>query len=142
MPRLNPRRPREGQGSLFEPPTTNDSLEVDGGRHSNAMAGALEAARESDLIGEIDEGLATVLMSGAWSLDKFEAAGQSYGPSKAIQPMVEALREARMTPDSRQTQTEDKIEQLVRDLADAEATDPESTGEAHELQEQLGNGND
>ena len=77
----------------------------------------------------MDEGLATVLMSGAWALDKFEAHGQAYGPSKTIQPMVEALREARMTPDARQTTTDDNIQELVRDLAAADAVDPESTGE-------------
>lgn len=134
MPRLDPRRPRDGQEPLFDRPTTKESIEIDGGRHSRAMASALDAARDSDLIQEVDEGLATVLMSGAWALDKFEAHGQPYGPSKTIQPMVEGLREAKMTPDSRQTQTEDKIEELVRDLAAAEATDPTNTGDAAALQ--------
>lgn len=129
MPRLDPRRPRAGQQELFEPPTTKESMDIDGGRHSRAMATALETARTSDLIDPVDEGLATVLMSGAWALDKFEAQGQSYGPSKTIQPMVEALREARMTPDARQTTTDDNIQELVRDLAAADAVDPDSTGE-------------
>ena len=130
MPRLNPRRPRFGQESLFEPPSTKDSMDRDGGRHTRAMAHALESAREGELIDPVDEGLATVLMSGAWALDRFEAQGQPYGPSKTIQPMVEALREARMTPDARMTETDDRIEELVKDLAAAESVDPESTGES------------
>lgn len=130
MPRLNPKRPRFGQQGLFEPPSTKESMDTDGGRHSRAMAGALESARDADFIDAVDEGLATVLMSGAWALDRFEAQGQPYGPSKTIQPMVEALREARMTPDARQTETDDRIAELVSDLAAAEKMDPESTGES------------
>ena len=135
MPRRDPRKVGPDQGILFERPATPEDMDIDGGgRHSRAMSGALESAAAAGFIDDIDGGLATVLMSGAWSLDKFEAAGQAYGPSKAIQPMVEALREAHMTPDSRQIDTDDKINDLVRELARAEATDPESTGEAAAMQ--------
>lgn len=120
MPRPDPRAPGADQESLFDPPTTKDSQRLDGGRHTRAMSGALEAARNAGLIDAIDEGLGSVLLSSAWSLDSFEAQNKPYGPSKLVPAVVEALREARMTPDSRQTDTEDHIEDLVRELATAE----------------------
>lgn len=123
MPRPDPNRPREGQHALFEPPTTKDSQRLDGGRHTRAMAGALDAAREAGALASIDDGLATVLLSGAWSMDSFEAQNKPYGPTKLVSQMVEALREARMTPDSRQTETEDRIADLVKELATAEDDD-------------------
>lgn len=124
MPRPDPRAPGAGQSPLFDPPTTADSMRIDGGRHTRNMTGALRAAQDAGLMDTIDDGLATVLLGGAWALDKHEAMNQSYGPSKVIPALVEALREARMTPDARQTQTEDKIAALVNDLAAAEAADP------------------
>lgn len=123
MPRMNPDRPREGQAPLFDPPTTKDSQRMDGGRHTRAMVGALEAAHNAGAMGDIDDGLATVLLSGAWSMDSFEAQNKPYGPTKLVSQMVEALREARMTPDSRQTETEDRIADLVKELATAEDDD-------------------
>lgn len=125
MPRPDPRAPTAQQDSLFDPPTTKDSQRLDGGRHSRAMAGALNAARTGGHLDAIDDGLASVLLSGAWALDSFEAQNKPYGPSKMVPAMVEALREARMTPDSRQTETEDRIADLVKELATAE--DDENT---------------
>ncbi|WCZ36178.1 hypothetical protein CHEID_10580 (plasmid) [Corynebacterium heidelbergense] len=133
MPRQDPRTPGHGQAHLFDPPTTKDSQRLDGGRHSRAMAGALSAARDAGLIDRIDDGLATVLLAGAWELDSHEAQNQPYGPSKVIPAMVEGLREARMTPDSRQTQTEDKIAALIDDLAAADAADPAPAEDRAEL---------
>lgn len=120
MPRQDPHRPRQGQDALFDPPTTSDSMRTDGGRHTRAMRRALSAAREVGALDAMDDGLATVLESSAWALDSFEAQNKPYGPSKMIPAVVEALREARMTPDSRQTETEDKIADLVSELATAE----------------------
>lgn len=123
MPRQDSKRPREGQDALFDSPTTGDSQRLDGGRHTRAMAGAVRAAHDAGHLDAIDDGLATVLVSGAWSLDCFEAQNKPYGPSKTIPAIVEALREARMTPDSRQTETEDRIADLVSELATAEDDD-------------------
>lgn len=120
MPRQNPDRPRAGQHALFDDPTTADSQRTDGGRHTRAMAGAIKAAQDVGHLDEIDAGLATVLIAGAWSLDSFEAQNKPYGPSKIVPAIVEGLREARMTPDSRQTDTEDRIADLVAELGTAE----------------------
>lgn len=113
MPRPDPHRPREGQEALFAPPTTSDDMLVNRGRHANAMGAALARARADGLLSEVDSGLATVLLSGAWALDSFEAQNKPYGPSKMIQPMLEALQAAGMTPDARGTQTDDHIQELL-----------------------------
>lgn len=113
MPRPDPRRPREGQEALFAPPTTSDDMRVNRGRHSNAMTAALHHAHDRGLIDDIDQGLATVLLSGAWALDSFEAQNKPYGPSKMIEPMLNALQAAGMTPDARGTQTDDHIQDLL-----------------------------
>lgn len=129
MPRQDPHAPQIGQDALFDPPTTNDSQRTDGGRHTRAMAGALHAARDAGLMAAIDEGLATVLLHGAWSLDSFEAQNKPYGAGKTVPAIVEALREARMTPDARVTETEDKIADLVAELATADDDDATLTAE-------------
>lgn len=120
MPRANPHAPTIGQDALFDPPTTKDSQRTDGGRHTRAMSHAIKAARDTGALDTIDDGIATVLLSGAWALDSFEAQNKPYGPSRMVPAMVEALREARMTPDSRATDTEDKIADLVAELASAD----------------------
>lgn len=123
MPRQDPHAPKAGQAPLFDPPTSKDSQRSDGGRHTRAMAGAIGAARAGGFIDAIDDGLATVLLHGAWSLDTFEAQNKPYGGGKTIPAIVEALREARMTPESRQTETEDRIADLVAELGTAEDDD-------------------
>ena len=126
MPRPDPHRPREGQDALFSaPPANKDSVRLDQGRHSTAFRASLNAASEQGLITDVDGALASSLMAAAWSLDSFEAQNKPYGSSKLLTPIVEALREAKMTPDSRQTETEDHIAQLVADLADAEEAERE-----------------
>lgn len=126
MPRPDPRRPRENQAALFEaPPTNKDSARADQGRHTQAFRSAIHAAHEAGHLEEIDGALASSLIAAAWSLDQFEAQNKPYGSTKLLTPIVEALREARMTPDSRQTETEDHIAELVADLSRAEANESE-----------------
>lgn len=126
MPRPDPRRPRENQAALFAaPPTNKDAVLADQGRHSQAFRAAIRAANEAGHLEEIDGALASSLIAAAWSLDQFEAQNKPYGSTKLLQPIVEALREARMTPDSRQTETEDHIAELVADLGRAEAAESE-----------------
>ena len=125
MPRPDPKAPRVGQESLFEQVGEARQGQVLRGRHSEAMDRALAAARNAELVDAVDEGLATVLRAGAWSLDVFEAQNKPYGPSKIVQQMTEALREAHMTPEARKTDTDAAIASLLEDLAsmDTEADD-------------------
>ena len=88
------------------------------GRHTESMNKALDAARVADMVDDIDDGLATVLRAGAWALDEMEATGSQYGPAKVIGPMIEALREAHMTPDSRQMAADDAVTELLREFAE------------------------
>lgn len=126
MPRQDPHRPREGQEALFaEPPASKDAVRLDTGRHTAAFRSSIAAAYEAGHLDAIDGALASSLIAAAWSLDSFEAQNKPYGSSKLLTPIVEALREARMTPDSRQTETEDHIATLVADLAAAEESERE-----------------
>lgn len=123
MPRPDPRRPRAGQSALFEAEAIKAPDKVLRGRHSEAMDRAVEAAREQGALDEVDDGLITVLRASAWSLDAFEKQNKPYGPSKIIDPLVNALREARMTPDSRAAATDDSIKELLSDLGTPTAGD-------------------
>lgn len=120
MPRPDPRAPREGQSALFGPdPGQAPPI----GRHSQAMDAAIDAAKTAELVGEVDQGLMTVLRAAAWSLDTFERQNQPYGPAKLLDPLVNALDRAHMTPESRGTDTDDNIRQLLADLASADNDD-------------------
>ena len=116
MPRPDPRRTRAGQLGIFEEQAVKKPDQVLRGRHSEAMDRAIIAAQDQDALSPIDEGLQTVLRAGAWSLDVFESQNKPYGPTKIIDGMVAALREARMTPDSRDVATDDEIKDLLHEL--------------------------
>lgn len=57
-----------------------------------------------------------------------ETSGHHYGPAKLVPAITEALRDAHMTPESRVTDTDTAIADLLRDLAAAEADDPDYQG--------------
>ncbi|AKI28615.1 hypothetical protein GMA5_1 [Gordonia phage GMA5] len=126
MPRPDPKAPTTGQESLFdavESTATARAGQVLRGRHSQAMDRAIDAARTAEVVGPMDEGLTTVLRAGAWALDSMERSGHHYGPSKLIPGITEALRDAHMTPESRQTDTDAAIVELLNDLAKADTDD-------------------
>lgn len=127
MPRPDPNRPREGQMELFEDTPYKMRDKLLRGRHSRAMDTAIHAAEERDLVDDIDKGLLTVLRSGAWALDSLEASSHHYGTAKLITPMVDALREARMTPESRQVASDDAVAALLEELNDDDATASHAT---------------
>lgn len=117
MPRPDPRAPKADQIDLFEAVAVTRPDKVPRGRHSEAMDRAIAAVHARGQLDALDEGLTTVLRAGATALDMLEAQNKPYGPAKLIDPMVAALREARMTPDSRQTDTDDEIKDLLHALA-------------------------
>lgn len=126
MARPDPKRPREGQIDLFENVPIKQPDKLIRGRHSEAMDEAINAALDRDLVDTVDKGLLTVLRSGAWALDSLEASSHHYGTSKLITPLVDALREARMTPESRQAASDDAVALLLEELTndDDSATVP------------------
>lgn len=125
MPRPDPRRPQAGQEPLFPPPTTKDDIRLNTGRHQLAFNEALNHAYDQGHIADVDGALASALMASAWSLDAFEAQNKPYGSTKLLSQIVEALREAHMTPDSRGTDTDDKIAALVAELSESEDAEVE-----------------
>lgn len=126
MPRPDPRRPREGQDSLFPAPTTGDDMRLNRGRHQLAFHEALDAAHDAGHIDRVDGALASVLMAGAWALDAFEAQNRPYGPTKIVDQLTAALREAHMTPDSRATDTEadERLAALLQELGTPDEVTP------------------
>lgn len=121
MPRPNPRRPREGQDSLFPAPSTKDDMRLNSGRHQLAFNDALNKAYDDGEINDLDGALASTLLAGAWALDAFESQNKPYGPTKIIDQLVNALREAHMTPDSRGDSTDAAIADLLTGLATPDA---------------------
>lgn len=118
-------RPGPGQQGMWDAPADAAAMRINGGgRHSAAMAGAVAAAEDAGHLSELDRGLATVLMAGAWELDMHESRMESWGPSKVMGAMVDALREAHMTPDSRGNDTDDKIAALITEMSTAQDTAP------------------
>lgn len=88
------------------------------------MDSALTAARAAEVVGDLDEGMATILRAGAWALDSMERSNHHYGPAKLIPALTEALRDMHMTPDSRTTDTDSAIVELLEDMAKADDTAP------------------
>ena len=127
MPRPDPRAPGEGQADLFGAPPVAGP---DHGRHSAAVDRAMNAAADSDLIKPEDEALVTLVRAAAWSLDAFEKQNKPYGSSKLLPAVTEALRELRLTPDSRATETDDSLKELLSGLGavDAPAEVHDATG--------------
>lgn len=117
MPRPDPRAPGRGQLGLFEDEAVKKPSQVLRGRHSQAMDRALQSGRAQGALADVDEGLETLLRAGAWALDAFEAQNKPYGPSKVLDPMLAALREAHLTPDSRAAATDDAVTELLKELA-------------------------
>ena len=113
MPRPDPRAPGEGQADLFGAPPVAGPVH---GRHSQAVDRAMNAAADSDLIKPEDEALVTLVRAAAWSLDAFEKQNKPYGSSKLLPAVTEALRELRLTPDSRATETDDSLKELLSGL--------------------------
>lgn len=80
------------------------------------MDDAILAARSAEVVGDLDAGLTTVLRAGAWALDSMERSGHHYGPAKLLPGLTEALRDAHMTPESRQTDTDAALADLLTEL--------------------------
>lgn len=127
MPRPNPRRPRDGQDSLFPEPTTKDDMRLNSGRHQLAFNDALDKAFDDGHITEVDGALASTLLAGAWALDAFESQNKPYGPTKILDQMVNALREARMTPDSRGDDTDAALADLLNGLGAPDGGDDDDS---------------
>ncbi|QMV84739.1 hypothetical protein HW450_10380 [Corynebacterium hindlerae] len=128
MGRPDPRRPRAGQLGMFEDEAFSEPGKVLRGRHSDAMDRAIQAARDEGLVSTVDDGILTVLRAGACALDTLEAQNKPYGPAKLIDPMVSALREARLTPESRAVAQDDAINALLKELVE---DDPVCSTEVH-----------
>ncbi|WP_069160073.1 hypothetical protein [Nocardia altamirensis] len=100
-----------------ELPATDVVVRTEPGRHAKAVQVAIDAARRDQALCDADEAALTLIRSGAWALDSFESQNKPYGPSKLLGPVLDALKELRMTPATRAAAQTDTLEELLRDLA-------------------------
>lgn len=119
MPRRPSNAPEDGQESMFEDlPTPDAVVRTDRGRHSKAVETAIAAAKGDDVLGAADEAALSLVRAGAWALDTFEAQNKPYGPAKLVNPILDALKELRMTPETRAVAQDDEMSRLLRELAE------------------------
>ncbi|MFC9897669.1 hypothetical protein ACFVMC_28605 [Nocardia sp. NPDC127579] len=100
-----------------ELPNTDAVVRTAPGRHAAAVEKAITAARADQTLIDADEAALTLVRAGAWALDVFEAQNKPYGPSKLLGPVLDALKELRMTPETRAVAQHDTLEELLRELA-------------------------
>lgn len=124
MPRPHPSEPKDGQMDLIEYEAVKKVGEIIRGRHSIAVDAALAAAAEQGYTDEVDKALLTTIRAGAWALDSFELQNKPYGPSKTIEPMLAAIREAGLTPEVRAAHTNDNVDVLLENLMAADDPSP------------------
>ncbi|MGW0247932.1 hypothetical protein ACWDYH_14990 [Nocardia goodfellowii] len=125
MPRRHSKSPEHEQDSMFpELPNTDAVLRTQSGRHAAAVERAIAAARADQALIDADEAALTLVRAGAWALDVFEAQNKPYGPSKLLGPVLDALKELRMTPETRAVAQHDTLEELLRELATPDTAAP------------------
>ncbi len=119
MARPDPKQPGAGQAALFEPTEAvaqDRAGQVLRGRHSRAFDAAIASAAEQQVVTDPDGALTSTLRAAAWALDSMERSGHHYGPAKLIPGITEALREAHMTPESRQSDIDSAVAELLDGL--------------------------
>ena len=137
MPRPDPNAPKAGQLGMelgvTEQTGERRAGEVLRGRHSKVIDNAISEAFDAGILTSVDGGVAAALRLGFWAGDSFETNNMPYGPAKLLPALTEALREAHMTPDSRQTDVDGEIAALLTDLAtvDTEAPDHDDAALPH-----------
>ncbi|WP_228781489.1 hypothetical protein [Nocardia cyriacigeorgica] len=95
----------------------NAVIRTEPGRHSAAVERAISAERADGTLTDRDDAALALVRAGAWALDCFEAQNKPYGPAKLVNPILDALKELRMTPETRAAAQTDALEELLRDLA-------------------------
>ncbi len=137
MPRPDPKAPREGQDVLFDAAeTATESTDVlrrgvvPRGRHSVEVDKALNAAHRRQLIEDVDGAGATLLRAVASNADLAESRHDLWALAKLLPGATELLRDMHMTPESRQTDTDAKIAELVDALGKAEKETEGTNGDA------------
>ncbi|MFC4127396.1 hypothetical protein [Nocardia rhizosphaerae] len=124
MPRRHSRDPEQGQESLLPEMPANAVVRTRPGRHSEAVERAIDAERNDGTLDDRDDAALSLVRAGAWALDALEAQNKPYGPSKLINPILDALKELRMTPETRATAQDDQVQELLRELATPDPAAP------------------
>lgn len=90
-----------------------------GTRHAQMLEVAINAARESGILEDIDEGLISIARANARALDNAEALGKKGGylVSNLTGPYREVLQALRMTPENRRTEANDEFSQALAALS-------------------------
>ncbi len=121
MPRRHTKAPEHGQDSMFPELPNAAVVRTEPGRHCAAVERAIAAEVGDGTLTERDDAALVLVRAGAWALDCFEAQNKPYGPAKLLGPILDALKELRMTPETRAAAQTDALEELLRDLANPAA---------------------
>lgn len=117
MPRPDPRRPLDGQESLFEAVPITAPGKLTRGRHSVAVDAAFKAATDAELLRPEHEALSTFVRHAAWAADALEAGNKPYGAAKLIPAVTEAVRELGLTPAAAADETNEALLSLLDQIA-------------------------
>lgn len=127
MPREDPRAPKFGQESLFDAGGGAELAapkivgQVTRGRHSEAVDRSIVAAYKRGIIEDVDEAAVTLLRAVGSNADLAEARRDLYTLSKLLPGANELLDRLHMTPDSRVTETDEALAELVDKMNQAHA---------------------
>ncbi|WP_330182814.1 hypothetical protein OHB26_03625 [Nocardia sp. NBC_01503] len=125
MPRRPSRAPEDGQASLLpDLPDDQAVIRPAPGRHSAAAESAISAEIADGTLTERDAATLALVRAGMWALDTFEAQNKPYGPAKIVNPILDALKELRMTPETRAAAQTDALQELLRELATPDTAAP------------------
>lgn len=107
---------------MFPDMPANAVVRTTAGRHAKAVETAIAAERKDGALTDGDEAALSLVRAGAWALDCFEAQNKPYGPAKLLDPILAALKELRMTPETRAAGSADRMEEFLRELANPTPT--------------------
>ena len=93
------------------------------GRHANMLETAINAAKETGAIIDVDEGLLSLARANAVALDEAEADRKYYAIAQLTGPYREVLESLRMTPEKRESEANDELNKALAELGTAAIRD-------------------
>ncbi|HCD1553126.1 hypothetical protein HMPREF3153_09695 [Corynebacterium sp. HMSC06C06] len=89
------------------------------GRHEQALDDTLAAARDAQLVDDIDDALISIARANAWALDAAEAEGKPYAVAQVSGPYREVLESLRLTPADRKADANDELNRALAELRES-----------------------
>lgn len=113
MPRKEPIENDDHQAALFGEPTP-----MPGGHVHAAAQRSVKAAREAKMHDTVDELLGATIEASALALDRaLHSKNAAYAVAQLLGPFRELLEAGSMTPATRQTAVDEKLQEALDELA-------------------------